>query len=31
VHQGTSANHQTIQESGSETINRVGMGSSKYM
>jgi hypothetical protein len=28
VHQGTSANHQTIQESGSETINRVGMGSS---
>ena len=28
VHQGTSANHQTIQESGSVTINRVGMGSS---
>jgi hypothetical protein len=28
VHQGTSANHQTIQESGSETINRVGIGSS---
>ncbi len=31
VHQGTSANHQTIQneKSGSETLNRVGIGSSE--